>query len=283
MLPLIPFAALVLAAAPDHESQNPLFRELREKGVEVDEGRVPMPAPIMPDGLNAAAQVKILEQLAGQEYSVEELTRNSPVAPFILRINDLKPSDPKAPTRGVDLWFVVYGSLDMPLSDAFVERVLGDSRKNGKARDLKPEELAKRDIKLSDPKHEGYGYVEFNFLERVMIHATGRSYVSRTDDSVLAATQLDSRFENDPEYPNRWRVVKNGNSTEWHPYRGSGQYLKVTRMHEPKGALFVEHHMVFTEPVGWFDGANFLRSKLPQAAQIMVRSMRRELMKEQKK
>jgi hypothetical protein len=69
----------------------------------------------------------------------------------------------------------------------------------------------------------------------------------------------------------------------WKPFSGSGQYLKVTRLVEPQGALFVEYHLVFTEPADWFGGANLLRSKLPQAAQVIVRSMRRELLKEQNK
>ena len=48
---------------------------------------------------------------------------------------------------------------------------------------------------------------------------------------------------------------------------------------EPKGALFVEGHVVFAEPVKWFDGANLLRSKLPPVIQGQVRSFRRELAK----
>jgi hypothetical protein len=288
MLSLIPLLSTMLAAGPDHESQNPLYRQLRESGVPVTAtDKIRLPAPTMTDGLSAEAQFKALKELAGEQYSVDELTRNSAVAPFILRVSDLKPFDPQAPARGVDLWFVVYGTLDMDLGGAFIDRALGDSRKQGKMRELKPEELAKRSTKLRDEKHEGYGHVLFNFLERVEIEATGHTYWTRTPDSMLAATEMDERFRNDAEFPNRWRSIEKGDGEvkagPWKPFSGSGQYLKVTRLVEPQGALFVEYHLVFTEPADWFGGANLLRSKLPQAAQIIVRSMRRELLKEQNK
>ena len=45
---------------------------------------------------------------------------------------------------------------------------------------------------------------------------------------------------------------------------------------EPTGALFVEQHIIFAEPTGWFDGANLLRSKLPNVVQNAVRTTRRE-------
>ena len=63
------------------------------------------------------------------------------------------------------------------------------------------------------------------------------------------------------------------------PYGGAGFYLKITRLHEPAGAIFIEQHVVFAEPAGWFAGANLLRSKLPTAVQINVRAMRREWLK----
>ena len=63
---------------------------------------------------------------------------------------------------------------------------------------------------------------------------------------------------------------------EAHPWDGAAFYLKITKLAEPAGALFVEEHVVFAEPTGWFDGANLLRSKLPLVIQNNVRTMRRE-------
>jgi hypothetical protein len=58
--------------------------------------------------------------------------------------------------------------------------------------------------------------------------------------------------------------------------------VKVTRLVEPAGALFVEYHLVFVEPRAWFGGANLLRSKVPILAQSEVRAFRRELARAKK-
>ena len=61
------------------------------------------------------------------------------------------------------------------------------------------------------------------------------------------------------------------------PYVGLGSYAKATRLAEPAGAIFMEYHVAFVEPQGWFHGTNLLRSKLPIVAQEMVRKFRRNL------
>ncbi|HTU21721.1 MAG TPA: hypothetical protein VMG10_27030 [Gemmataceae bacterium] len=48
-------------------------------------------------------------------------------------------------------------------------------------------------------------------------------------------------------------------------------------MHEPKGALFIEYHLIYSEPQGWFSGADPLTTKLPAIIQAEVRTFRREL------
>jgi hypothetical protein len=89
-----------------------------------------------------------------------------------------------------------------------------------------------------------------------------------------------SPIRGDPEFPNQWRpVTREGGTTGLGPatpWGGAGFYLKVTRLAEPAGALFVEQHVVFAEPAGWFGGANLLRPKLPLAVQDRVRAMRAE-------
>ena len=68
-----------------------------------------------------------------------------------------------------------------------------------------------------------------------------------------------------------------GRSVQPQPYAGLGSYVKATRLAEPAGAVFIEYHVVFAEPQGWFHGANLLRSKLPIVAQDMVRKFRRKM------
>ncbi len=118
--------------------------------------------------------------------------------------------------------------------------------------------------------------------KRVTIAATVRSYCTRSDDSVVVAAVVDSRFDEDRQFPNRWWPLQRnaaGATTEGkpHTYPGMGVYFKATRLVEPTGALLVECHLVLAEPHEWFDGANLLGSKLPAIVQSRVRSMRREL------
>jgi hypothetical protein len=279
--------AVLLAPAAGDESANPVFRDLREQGVAVGAGiKVPLPAPTMADGLDAKAQQAVLKAVAGEDYSLDELLRNSVVAPHILKLRDINPSDPAAPARGVDAWFIAYADLKTVTDKDFLDRLLNTNQKEGKARELTVAELEKRrlTIKAADEKHESYGHAVFTFLDRVEISATGHSTWSQTPDSVVFAAVLDPRFLNDADFPNQWRPVTRdaGGKTQLgpaHPYDGAGYYVKFTRLAEPKGALFVEAHVVFAEPVKWFEGANLLRSKLPPVVQSQVRSIRRELIK----
>jgi len=288
------FALLVAATAfapsqpptDPHNAINPLYKSQLDTGLPVGKDvATKLPAPTMPDGLDAAKQKAIITKLIGDD-SYEDFTGNSQVAPqrLILReavSSDPKvPIDPKNPARGVDIWFVVYGELKWLDDEKFLDRISNSGRGEGKGTSLTVADLAKRKIVVADPKQERFGHIEFDFLDRVRIRATGRAATSKTADSVLVASEIDPRFRGDADFPNQWQsltkddgAVKVGAVNQW---GGAGFYLKITKLAEPAGALFVEQHIVFTEPVGWFDGANLLRSKLPPVVQSNVRSMRKE-------
>ena len=63
------------------------------------------------------------------------------------------------------------------------------------------------------------------------------------------------------------------------PYAGGISYAKISRVAFQPTALFVEMHVAFVEPDGWFQGAPILRSKFSVAAQDQIRTLRRELAK----
>src|SRR5262245_57446470 len=96
-----------------HEQLNPVYRDLLKQGVPIG-GKlaVPLPAPTMADGLDARAQKALIQKLITETFEYDEFVRDSVVAPNLLRIREkVQPSDPKAPTRGVDYWLVAYGDL----------------------------------------------------------------------------------------------------------------------------------------------------------------------------
>jgi hypothetical protein len=265
----------------DHESANPLYQSLLDPGLVVGSNvTAKLPRPTMPDALDAVRQTAIIKDLIKDDYSYGEFIRKSVVAPQLLKLRDVIPSDPKSPARGVDVWFIAYGDIRALDDEKFLEKLINAGKGEGKGQALTKQELAKRKIKLGNEKQETIGHIEFDFLEKVHLKATGRAVWSKTDDSVLVAGEIDPRFQNDPDYPNQWQsVIKEGGISKLgpaSPWSGAGFYLKITKLAEPAGALFVEQHVIFDEPTGWFNGANLLRSKLPIAVQMNVRSMRRE-------
>ncbi len=292
MLSLLLTAALAPAQPPaTHEAANPIFKKLLDPGLPVGaEAPAKLPPPGMADGLDAAAQKAVIKGLIGGDYGIDDFTRKSVVAPQILKIRDVTPSDPAAPARGVDAYFVVYGDLKALDDEKFLARALNAGKEGGtgKGKALTAADLAKRKIEPTPGlgNREGYGTVEFNFLDKVRLKATGHSVWSRTPDSAVAAAEIDPRFAADADFPNQWMpLTRGGTGPEAgpaKPWAGAGFYLKATRLVEPSGALFVEQHVVYVEPAGWFDGANLLRSKLPPAVQVSVRRMRTEWAKGEK-
>ncbi len=277
--------AIVLSltvAAPTGHDDNSLYQALLDPGLVVGEKlRVKLQKPLMPDGLDAAAQKEILLKLIGDDYTFEDFTRRSQVSPHVLRIRDAKPSDPQSPSRGLDTYFVAYVDLKSFDDEKFLERSLNIGKgEGGKAKTITRDDLIKRNIdpKKLDAKQEGFAHIEFDFLEKVRLRVTGHGMATKSGESIVAGAEVDSRFRGDKEFPNEWQsVAKVQGKVEYgpsSPYGGSGMYVKITKLAEPVGAVFVEQHIAYAEPSGWFDGANLLRSKLPPVITISVRRMR---------
>jgi len=272
---------------------NPLFVQLIDEGVPVDGGgvlRVRLPKPTMPDGLSEAEQQKILAQAAGRR-PLEEFLRNAVVAPFGMEIVDVPLAGAPEPLRRVDVWYVAYGQLEHLFSEAFVEHLLHHTGVQRKSRFstgrrlLSAEELAKRNLTLppdDDRRKERYVFTSAALFDRVLLRTTQHVVITRSEESVAAAAALAAAFGQDKEYPNQWQTIlidEQGRFTlgPARPYFASASYTKVTRLHRPPGALFIEHHHLFAEPNDWFGGKNFLRSKLPLAVQEAVRKLRWQL------
>ena len=288
------FGTLAIAAAQPpaipqtHEALNPLYKNLLDPGLPVGKGiHAKFPQPSLQDGMTPQKQKEVIVGLIGAEYSYQEFTRKSIVAPQLIKLRDVMPCDPAAPSRGVDVWFVTYGDLNSVEDEKFMNRLVSAGRGEGKGTGLTKEDLAKRKIAVGDEKHEGFGFIEFDFLEKVRLKATGRAYWSKTADSAVIAGEIDPRFQNDAQYPNQWQsIIKQAGVSQVGPataWSGAAFYLKITKLTEPAGALFIEEHIIFAEPTGWFDGANLLGSKLPIAVQTNVRNIRKEWAKQSEK
>jgi hypothetical protein len=283
-----------LAAAPaqpatDSADKNAIFKRLTTDGLDVGGNvKIKFPAPTMPDGLAAAKQTDVIKGVIGTDFSFDEFMRKSVEGRIQLKISNLKGANPQTPARQVDVWFVAYGDFKKFEDDKFLDKLIGaNSNNNTKGVQLTAADLMKRGIAAPNAKaNESYGTIEFDFLEKVRLKATGHAMWSRSGESVVAAAEIDPRFLNDKEFPNQWAsIVQQGGQKAVgpaNPWSGAAMYLKITKLQEPAGAMFIEQHIVFVEPHGWFEGKPILTSKLPQAVKMNVKNIRVELDKASK-
>ena len=282
---------VALVSAADGGLENPVYRELIEKGIAMSDGSVvKLQPPILADGLDAAAQHAAIAEATGARASVEELVGKSYYAPVIIKVRTARRSDDEDPAkRMIDVWFVVRGKWDTLTSEDFLESVLADkgnakSRVVSKSGILTEQEMAARKLTatVEDDRQERFVYATFSLFERVEVSATRFSVLTRGEGSILTAGKLDDRFVDDPDYPNQWRPLVRDEQAEIkagpaHPFAGAGGYAKITRLAEPTDAALVECHLIYEEPYGWFEGANLVKQKVPAMVQQKVRTFRRKL------
>jgi hypothetical protein len=269
-----------------HFRTNELYREFLEKGIYVAKQRSPkLAVPTLPDGFDKQGQTKAIQTLAGDDYPLEELLRASVVAPHIFKFRNLDASDAASHTRGIDLWFVAYGKLESMTSERLQSHFLANRRSN-QITLLKEADLTRRGInrQAKATVEENYLHAVGSILDRVQLSSTNRAMLTRGKDSIVLAAHLDRRFAQDVEFPNQWRAItlQDDGKEIMGPaqsYEGVGMYVRLTRLQEPAGAIFVEYHQIFAEPSKWFNAPNMLGSKLPLLIQAEVRAFRRDLLK----
>jgi hypothetical protein len=277
--------ALIAADAPVGEI--PAFTEMLKTGIKMSDGSmVKLPPPIMADGLDAAGQRAAMEKVA----DAERLLANDYYALVVVKVRNVnRPKGEEPAVRAVDTWFVAHGDWDTLTSKDFLETAMkakdkGNSQVVSKSGALSDEEIAQRKLTVAAKEglEERFLYSKFSLFDRVEISATRFGMLRSGKESVLAAACVDPRFDNDPEYPNQWRsLVRNeqGEITPGPPhlFAHAGGYSKITRLKEPADAVFIESHLVYEEPYGWFDGVNLVKQKAPLMVQEKVKTFRRKL------
>jgi len=277
--------------SPALGAENALFELLVSQGLPAPNGRhVKLPLPWLADGLDAASQREALQRMAGPNRSLDQLLRDSVVAPFVFKMQDVPADDGHGTMRRLDLWFVAYGELEKLAEEKAVNEMIDTLRMRSPGElpqrhgVLDERQMRSRRLFVPDTstRKQRFVYATFPLFDRVLLSATQRVVVTRSEESVLAAGMIDPRLTGDAEYPNQWRPIERDSSGEFklgepRPYTSAAFYVKATRLKEPAGALVIECHQLFDEPEAWFDGRNLLRSKLPILAQDLVRKFRRKL------
>jgi hypothetical protein len=284
----------MLLATGDHATLNPLFQELHSQGFALTrDSRLKLPSPALADGRDDAAQQAALVKIIGGRYPVSEFARNSVVAPFVFKFPDIRREEVAA--RGVDVWFIVHGDLDDLSKDEVLREFTSVRGKANKLHFLTAAELEARKLPAASADNaktltsagetiERFVHSVATVLDHVELHQTLRCVLSRSEDSIVIGMIVDQRFDSDKDFPNQYRRLLRSDTGERtkgtpQPYAGAGGYLKATRLAQPKGAIFVEYHSIYSEPQDWFNGANLLQSKLPLLIQSRVRELRRDVRK----
>jgi hypothetical protein len=214
------------------------------------------------------------------------MLQSSISAPHKLRTMDVKAEG--AVIRTVDLYFVLRG-VDLSTikpEDAF-RQLNGEpveaANMRYEVRVLKPKDFKDSTIAPTSSDHQWLIHATGRLLDRIAVESTDRVVASRSDDSLVFASQSDPKFGPESEFPNRWSTITLKSTGDVfgppQPYAGAIGYVKLTRLIGLENALAIEAHMAFAEPLAWFEGAPILRSKFGLIAQDQVRRLRRELRK----
>ena len=292
------FLVFLLLSNPGGEGHaappaNPILQKLAETGVVFDGVHVRLPHPQMQAVTDSDKQRAIVET-AAKRYGWKRFVRPSPVAPMALKLRSVKDGGGKRIGMHGHLQFVAYGQLTTLLNEEGLQELFAPANAKKKpgeeVREIRAETLRQLDIpQIQSPDcEERFVQVAYPMLRRVQIRGLGRAVQVRTPSSVITAWELDTRFSGHAELRSQWQSITKNRLGKTvlgtpQPYSGHGGYVHATALREPKGALFIECHVAFHEPHGWFRGGNALRSKLPLLIRESVEKFRRELARVEKK
>jgi len=275
----------------DLRGENSLMSDLIVKGIPVADETlvVRLPSPTMSQGMSADDQRLAMNAIAG-DTELERFTKKTIVSPFILKIGGVADLPDRGHVQQLDLWFVTHGTLkDIDNKKLFQElAVPTKSKVNGlieEARPLTSEELTERKLQLIEQQGDSqisYGILRTNVLDKVYVTGITFTKGERFDDQLTMAFRLDHRFKDDMSLPARWYPLTENEVGEAKlgaasPYTVAAAYVQATPLKFAEEAILIEIHLVFSEPYGWFEGRNLLRSKLPPLVQDAVRTFRRKL------
>ncbi len=277
---------------PAH-AENPVFKEVLDKGLESGGQNVTLPRPRLTDGQDAESQRTVLRELAGSSTALDNLLRDSVVAPHIIEVHDVKCTG--ATIRLVDVWFIVYSELKQV---DFGEEAARTDQKEVEVANMSFETrlLKEDDLRAAIPaahpatgKNHWYSHAHARLLDRIDFAVTNRIVASQSSESIVVASHTDPAFAGSTTLPNTWKPLPRQGQPpakldeKPKPYEGGMSYAKVSRLAIKPDALLVEMHMAFVEPDGWFQGAPILRSKFSAVAQDQIRSLRRGLARKREK
>lgn len=241
------------------------------------------------DGMTADQQMQAIRSILGN-LEEERFFKPSVVSPFVFKLEPLSKLENGGQRQRLDVWFVAHGKLDDIEEKKMMDDLTGPEAKKTPglpevARALTEEEMKARDLKFGDqPDGSGrsYGIMGANILDKAFVTGITSSRYRKTDESIELFLRMAPALFDDADFPARWHSISKADDgtfrlAEANPYTDLAALIKVTKLAGVEDGLFVEVHVVYAEPFGWFEGRNLLRSKLPPVLQDSVRKFRRKL------
>ncbi|HBJ34487.1 MAG TPA: hypothetical protein DDZ51_06930 [Planctomycetaceae bacterium] len=245
--------------------------------------------PTLRDGMTSDQQMQAVRSILGN-LEEERFFKPSVVSPFVFELKPLSKLGNGGQRQRLDVWFVAHGKLDDIEEKKLMDDLTGPEAKQTPglpeiARALTEAEMKARDLKFGDqPDGSGraYGIMGANVLDKAFVTGVTSSRYRKTDDSIELFLRLSPSLFDDADFPARWYPISKADDGalqlgKANPYTDLAALIKVTKLAGVEDGLFVEVHVVYAEPFGWFEGRNLLRSKLPPVLQDSVRKFRRKL------
>ncbi len=286
---LVVFFVAQLMLCGTGRSQS-LLEELTTEGVQFTQAvKVDLPAPqLTADAfakLSPEQADSLQSQLAGNA-GWERFTRDSVVAPVTIKLEYV--SNPAGERFGHNIHsaFIVHAKLTSLSDKDLIQQIFGKPD-GSDGSGMTVTELAEADLKaagitppVTSPAEKtgvqvSYSQVDFMLLDKIRLNGVLRIERSSTASSTAIAWILDTKFEANEKLHARWSKL--GEADKSQPYSGWGGYMNVTRVSDSPEMLLIESRMLMHELPEWFNGGNFVRSKLPLVIQEGARNFRRKL------
>ena len=205
---------------------------------------------------------KIESVIGGRRY--RDFARDSVFAPVHIKLSYVENDQGRRVGHRVHVALIVQEKLENLQSETYVRQLFPeDSSADEVAEAVSAENLKLRNVTDAGDQVQ-YRRLQTRLLERVQLDCVVRFQMEAGSDYHRIDFRVDDRFDN------RWNSRDKSGS-----YKGLRGWIYTSPTDE--GTVFVEVRLLFSEPEDWFQGSNFLRSKLPLALQEVARDFRRKL------
>lgn len=263
------------------------------------------------DGMTAEQQRQAIEEFLG-DLEPQRFFRPSVVSPFVFQLRSLGRLDDGGQRQRLDVWFAAQGTLDQVADKQLLERLSGrdaaaetaeaaDDGLPQQSRPLTDAELAARSL-TNGPltgaadrdtdadslgadqveAEQAYGLLAVNLLDKAYVSGITQTRLRRSDQSLEVRLRWAPETLGDDEFPVQWQPLSKSADGQIQlgpaaAYDDLHAVIRVSQLVDRPGSLLIEAHVEYSEPHGWFEGRNLLRSKLPPVLQDAVRQFRRQL------